>query len=836
MSAPPRRPPPPPRRRRRWGRALLIVLLVVIFLPLIGGAILYASFDPNTLKPRIAAAVERATGRTVTLAGPISWQLAPVPMLAADRVSLANPPGASRAQMLTVRRVEIRAAWLPLLSGQVQITGLRLIRPDLLLERTAQGVPNWVFSPPASGKPSAVPALPASAHASRVDLRGISVLDGVIGWRDKAGSTVTAAVPELQARASGPDGGRVAGSGLAIASDVPVRISLEAGPARPGSGGAGSGGAGWPAVVTVAALGADLRAAATLPGPYRVAGGHVDLTATASDLATMAPLAELPPLRDVRAQAQLALGGSGRPTLTGLRVQAGASDLSAIVPGLRLTSLDAAARSATGPVELVAHGSFGRTPLSLQGSAGPLPALLPGALAPASVNFAGSAGPATLALKGSIASPRALSGKDLALAVQVPDLAAFPAPGGPSLPALKKVSLRTWIGDAPGGVALHDLVLTAPAGDLEGNATLGRADGRPVLRATLTSSRLDLDALRRLLGTGTPAAPATAAAPAPPPAAQAAAKPAAPPAAKPATARPLISERPLNLALLRAADADLHLTIAVLHTGGADWRDVSGHLLDVGGNLALAPFAALLPGGAVDGTFSLDATKAAPPVALTLHAPALAIGPTLDAFGLAPAITGDAQLDLDLHGSGVSLHAIAAGLGGHLGFALVDGDIANSLLEAALGDVLRTAKLSLGAGEGRTRLRCVALRLSADGGRAVVRALAVDTSRVAITGTGSIDLRAETFDLQLQPRLRLGKLDAATPLDITGLWRAPKVSEQRGADGRVAVVIGAPDHGDSCTPALSVARGGQPGPMPAPRAPEHGIQPGDILRLLRHHG
>jgi hypothetical protein len=63
------------------------------------------------------------------------------------------------------------------------------------------------------------------------------------------------------------------------------------------------------------------------------------------------------------------------------------------------------------------------------------------------------------------------------------------------------------------------------------------------------------------------------------------------------------------------------------------------------------------------------------------------------------------------------------------------------------------------------------------------------------------------------------------------------VSEQRGPDGRVSVVIGAPGGGeDSCTPALSVARGGQPGPLPAPRPATHGIQPGDILRLLRHHG
>ncbi len=398
MTAPLRRPPPPPPRRgRRWGRALLILVLLVILLPLAAGAILYASFDPNTLKPRIAAAVERATGRRLTLAGPISWGFAPAPMLAASRVALANPPGASRAQMLTVRRVEIRVAWLPLLSGQVEITGLRLIGPDLLLERTAQGVPNWVFSPPAPRKPQpgAAAAAPPRHNVSHVALRAISVRDGVIGWRDKSGAIVTAAVPELEAHASGPGAGPLVGSGLAIVSDVPVRIAAQAGPESSGA----TGGA-WPATVTLAALGAQVRAEATLPGPYRLAGGRVDVTATAPDLSTLAPLARLPPLRDVRAKAQLALDGTDHATLTGLRVQAGTSDLSAIVPGLRLASLDAAARSATGPVELVAHGSLGRTPLAVQGSAGPLPALLPGGACAGNSRFGGFGRPGEAGAQG----------------------------------------------------------------------------------------------------------------------------------------------------------------------------------------------------------------------------------------------------------------------------------------------------------------------------------------------------------------------------------------------------------------------------------------------------
>ncbi len=518
--------PEPPRRRRHWGRALLMALLVVILVPVVAAAILYATVDPNLLKPRIAAAVERATGRTLTLAGPIAWQLAPEPMLTATDVGLSNPPGASRPQMLTVRSVAIRIAWLPLLSGEVQISGLRLIGPDIRLERSAQGVPNWLFTPQARPSGAAASA-PAPVHnASPLELRAISILDGVVGWRRASGALVTFPVPTLHLAITGPGTAHATGSGLAIVAGVPVRMEMQAGAgAKAGLAKAGL----WPVSLTLAAPGAQLHATARLPAPWQVAGGRADVSVTAPDLAALREWAALPPLHDLRVQAQFTLQTADAATLDGLRVQAGAGDLGAMVQGLRLASFDAAARSATGPIEIVAHGSLGAVPLSVQGSVGPLPALLPGALRPASVALSGTAGAAALALKGSIASPRALTGKDLAFMASIPDLAAF----SPRLPALKGVALHTWIGDAPGGIALHDLVLTAPEGDLEGDATVGHAGGRPVVRATLTSRRLDIDALRRAM----PRPPLAPSAVAPPTGAPAAPAPAASPAAAPAPAR-----------------------------------------------------------------------------------------------------------------------------------------------------------------------------------------------------------------------------------------------------------------------------------------------------------
>ena len=57
--------------RRRWLRWGLGGLAVVVLVPLAGAAIFLATFDTEAQKPRIIAAVQAATGRALTLAGPI---------------------------------------------------------------------------------------------------------------------------------------------------------------------------------------------------------------------------------------------------------------------------------------------------------------------------------------------------------------------------------------------------------------------------------------------------------------------------------------------------------------------------------------------------------------------------------------------------------------------------------------------------------------------------------------------------------------------------------------------------------------------------------------------
>ena len=183
------------------------------------------------------------------------------------------------------------------------------------------------------------------------------------------------------------------------------------------------------------------------------------------------------------------------------------------------------------------------------------------------------------------------------------------------------------------------------------------------------------------------------------------------------------------MSLLRLANADVKLSIAQLKSHGVLYRAIATHLSLQDGRLRLDPVAADLPEGHLDATLSADATQAAPPVALRLRIPVLALKPLLAAMGEPDYINGNMNVQADLHGAGATPHAIAASLDGSLGLSLANGTIDNRLLGSTLGSVLREVNLLDLVGRGGTsQVQCFAARLDANHGIATVRSLVFASS------------------------------------------------------------------------------------------------------------
>ena len=329
---------------RRWWWIALACVPVALAAAV---AVFALTFDPNSQKDRIAAAVQRATGRTLTLSGPVrlGWGLTPV--LEAEDVSLANMPGGSRPQMATMARVEARVRLLPLLSGQLELAGVTLVRPDILLETDASGRGNWQFERP-------VVASNAPAGASRRSppplLDRLQVEAGRLTWRDGAtGRTVVVDLPHATLDAGDGPAHLVAEAqtgGADIKLDATLGTAAQLTGAAPGP---------WPVRVSAAVGDATIALDGIADPQARIVQGRVE--AQVPDLARLGDVLGrpgLPPLHGVRFAATLPAGG-GLPQDVSLQV--GESDLGSMLAGATLGRL-ALTWPAGQPARLDANGAL----------------------------------------------------------------------------------------------------------------------------------------------------------------------------------------------------------------------------------------------------------------------------------------------------------------------------------------------------------------------------------------------------------------------------------------------------------------------------------------------
>lgn len=757
-------------------RALLVFAVLVVAIPLAVVAAASWFLSGDAVKARLVEQVRRETGRELTIAGRVTlaWSLAPTIVL--NDVSLSNPPGFSQPQMAHVARVKAQAALWPLFERRVQIERIAVVAPSVRLEQDAAGRANWDFRPPPT--PPAAPSVPSQPRGDRfkVAVGAIDITNATVAW---GAQTITAPHVTYEPRTGRVDG-TIAASGTALA------LSGTAGPiadtAYPVSLHLTGGG------VTAGLVGTS--AAATL-------------TATAPELSALSPLAgrALPPLHDVSISTAL-------PGPSALRVELGKASFGTVM--LQHAVLTAA--SLSDPAVLSATATAGAMPLTIAGHVGSMAALLRGA-APvdARIEMPGlvAAASGTLALDGSGA---------VQIMLQSPDLGAAGAQAGVALPAFRALAATAGLTLASGRATLDAIRLTSAQGDLSGTLAIDYA-ARPSLRGTLASTSLDLDAL------APPRIPAAAAPAAAPPSPAAAAQAPTPPArAIPDTAMPVT--------MLREADADLTVAVDALKLRGVMLKAVHAHGVLQNGTLRLDPVSVAVGSATAHATAQVDAAASPPGLHATIDAPGLPFGPAGALFGNPADAPGTLDLRADLSGAGATLRAVAATLTGHAGIAVVDARIDNSVLEHLTGGVLRSANLPLEAA-GSTTVRCAALRADAVSGTVQLRALTLDTSKLALDGSGTVNLGDEALDLHLRPQLRLGG-GLSVPLRVRGTLAAPKVTLDPGAiaSGRVGIVIGGGAPPDSCGPALALARDGQAGAAAPAPAPIRATKPADLLREL----
>jgi uncharacterized protein involved in outer membrane biogenesis len=275
---------------------------VVVVAGVVGVGAILMSVDVNQYRGVIEREAKAATGRDLTIGGPMELSISLSPAVVLENVAFANADWGSRAEMVTARRLEAQVELLPLLSGEIKVKRLVLVGPDVLLEVDKNGVGNWVLDGPTEGAADAEQAVEEAADAGRQalpELQLVRIEDAVVVYNDQAsGDKRSLSLAALEVAAQGWRA-PLAVEGSGRLDDLSFTLAGTLGPLaelmNPD--------AAYPVVMKVEAAGATVNVDGAIDAPEEARGIDLgvslsvpDPSATARSLSAAAP-ADLPALR-----------------------------------------------------------------------------------------------------------------------------------------------------------------------------------------------------------------------------------------------------------------------------------------------------------------------------------------------------------------------------------------------------------------------------------------------------------------------------------------------------------------------------------------------------------
>lgn len=268
------------------GVAATLVVLIAI------AAIAINRIDPREYVGLVESKIEEATGRELKIDGKIGYSLSLRPTVVAEGIRFRNASWGSREEMLTAKQIEIQIALLPLLGGNIDVIGVKLVEPDLLLEINPAGEKNWEFQT-ARDKPK-----PASTgDPTPITIGRARIENGLITYRDGKPKSETRIKLDDLALTSSSD--RITLKGQSKINDVPLELNAAFDSTRQ----LGAKGAAGKSELALSTNGFKLALSGMLPlGPDAITKTDVKFNAEISDWGTFSKLTggeqrKFPPLK-----------------------------------------------------------------------------------------------------------------------------------------------------------------------------------------------------------------------------------------------------------------------------------------------------------------------------------------------------------------------------------------------------------------------------------------------------------------------------------------------------------------------------------------------------------
>ncbi len=716
-------------------------------------------------RAEIEKAALQATGRKVTVTGPINVAVFPRIEARAGASSIANPEGFGEEPLASMKELRAAVALWPLIfGGGVQIEEFVLVEPDIRLVSLADGTNNWTFDVGGGGA-AAEPGQPqAPGGKLEAALRDVRIEKGRVSWDDRAQGVIQALSDlELTADMQAMDRPlQFSANGLAnnlkfkLTARLdnpqatldgmmsPVNIKLETGlinadlkgelglGATPRFDFAGKGDI--PSVVALAdafkitAIPArDVLGRLTLEG--QAFGTFDDITLKIGTARHESPLLNA----NLKGEANL-----GKTITLLLDAEAEAPQLADLA---RAMEIAAPAEEALGKANIAARIAGQLNDLAFE-----------------NVQFSHDSGLLKLNFAGKATLSDALA-YDGRVSIAAPDLRRLASAAGATLPAGEIYKSFSLEGDTAGSatdVMLRNASMTFDAIKATGEAAL-RFDGKPKLVGTLTTA----DAINI-----TPYASASG----------------APSSTGPAQTG--WGKAPIDLSPLKLVDADL-----TLRAGGIRYNtfDFGASTVAIGladGRLTADVKQTSLFGGKGSARLVADGSKATPAIEFRASMDGLGLKKVLTAAAGYQSLDGVGDLEINIAGSGADLQTLMNSLVGAGEFSF-DKGILSGVDLMALGDAAKSALSNREVKGGvisplaQTKFDTLKTEFVMSDGVAMVTGLNIDADAFTLSGGGALDIGKQQAMLNLFPRYKdtaSGLNGYGIPLELAGSWGGIKLS------------------------------------------------------------
>ena len=238
----------------------------------------------------------------------------------------------------------------------------------------------------------------------------------------------------------------------------------------------------------------------------------------------------------------------------------------------------------------------------------------------------------------------------------------------------------------------------------------------------------------------------------------------------------ILPDASLDISRVRNMDARVTYRAARVRSERLPLRGLDLDISLDHGLLRLDPMTFDLVQGRIGGAASINARQDVPRVDIDVR---LTNARLESMFRLASGnqpLTGALVGRARLSGRGLSVRDAAANAHGDLTLVTPRGEVREAFAELTGINVARGLGLLLSGDQSKTDVRCAVASFRVTNGIARSRTIVFDTSDMLITGSGTVNLRNETFDLEIEgepKEVRL--LRVAAPISIEGRWRAPEV-------------------------------------------------------------